>query len=219
MNNTMTRRIFRSTLLVGVVVLLAALALVMGVLYSYFGRVQESQLRDELSLAAVGVTQSGEGYLRQLKSDQYRITWVAADGAVLYDTQADASAMENHAQRQEVRQALAYGEGESSRYSSTLLQKTVYYAKLLPDGTVLRLSSVRVTAGVLILGGGIGNVIDRVCRGYVVDMFDLQFISYPIFNLADCFVVVGVILGAVYYLWFYDKYDKKEPKDDAASES
>ena len=76
-----------------------------------------------------------------------------------------------------------------------------------------------VLAGVLILGGGIGNVIDRVCRGYVVDMFDLQFISYPIFNLADCFVVVGVILGAVYYLWFYDKYDKKEPKDDAASES
>ncbi len=151
MNNTMTRRIFRSTLLVGVVVLLAALALVVGVLYSYFGRVQESQLRDELSLAAVGVTQSGEDYLRQLKSDQYRITWVAADGSVLYDTQADASAMENHAQRQEVRQALAYGEGESSRYSSTLLQKTVYYAKLLPDGTVLRLSSVRVTAGVLML--------------------------------------------------------------------
>lgn len=151
MNNTMTRRIFRSTLLVGVVVLLAALTLVVGVLYSYFGRVQESQLRDELSLAAVGVTQGGEDYLRQLKSDQYRITWVAADGSVLFDTQADASAMENHAQRQEVRQALAYGEGESSRYSSTLLQKTVYYAKLLPDGTVLRLSSVRVTAGVLML--------------------------------------------------------------------
>ena len=76
-----------------------------------------------------------------------------------------------------------------------------------------------VTAGVLILGGGIGNVIDRVCRGYVVDMFDLLFIDYPIFNLADCFVVIGVVLGAVYYLWFYDKYDKKEPKDDAASES
>ena len=72
---------------------------------------------------------------------------------------------------------------------------------------------------VLAMAGAIGNGIDRVCRGYVVDMFDLQFISYPIFNLADCFVVVGVILGAVYYLWFYDKYDKKEPKDDAASES
>ena len=151
MNNTMTRRIFRSTLLVGVVVLLAALALVVGVLYSYFGRVQESQLRDELSLAAVGVTQSGEDYLRQLESDQYRITWVAADGSVLYDTQADASAMENHAQREEVRQALANGAGESSRYSNTMLTKMLYYAQRLPDGTVLRLSSVRVTAGVLML--------------------------------------------------------------------
>ena len=76
-----------------------------------------------------------------------------------------------------------------------------------------------VTAGVLVLGGGIGNVIDRVCRGYVVDMLDLLFIDYPIFNLADCFVVIGVVLGAAYYLWCYDKYDKKkEPRDDAASE-
>ena len=76
-----------------------------------------------------------------------------------------------------------------------------------------------VTAGVLVLGGGIGNVIDRVCRGYVVDMLDLQFVDYPIFNLADCFVVIGVVLGAAYFLWCYDKYDKKkEPRDDAASE-
>ena len=149
--STMTKRIFRATLLVGVVVLIASLTLVMGVLYSYFGRVQESQLRDELSLAVVGVEQNGTDYLRKLKSDQYRITWLRADGAVLYDTQADAESMENHAQRQEVQQALATGEGESSRYSATLLQKTVYYAKRLPDGTVLRLSAVRVTAGVLVL--------------------------------------------------------------------
>ena len=149
--STMTKRIFRATLLVGVAVLIASLALVMGVLYSYFGRVQESQLRDELSLAAVGVEKNGTDYLAELLSDQYRITWLRADGVVIYDTQADAETMENHAQRQEVRQALATGEGESSRYSSTLLQKTVYYARLLPDGTVLRLSAVRVTAGVLIL--------------------------------------------------------------------
>lgn len=149
--STMTKRIFRATLLVGVVVLIASLTLVMGVLYSYFGRVQESQLRDELSLAAVGVEQNGTDYLRKLRSDQYRITWLRADGAVLYDTQADAESMENHAQRQEVQQALATGEGESSRYSDTLLQKTVYYAKRLPDGTVLRLSAIRVTAGVLML--------------------------------------------------------------------
>ena len=149
--STMTKRIFRATLLVGVAVLIASLALVMGVLYSYFGRVQESQLRDELSLAAVGVEKNGTDYLRALQSHQYRITWVRADGTVVYDTQADAETMENHAQRQEVQQALAAGEGESSRYSSTLLQKTVYYAQRLPDGTVLRLSAVRVTAGVLVL--------------------------------------------------------------------
>ena len=76
-----------------------------------------------------------------------------------------------------------------------------------------------VIAGVMILAGGVGNLIDRLFRGYVVDMFDLLFIDFPIFTLADCFVAVGVVLGAVYYLWFYDKYDKKEPKDDAASES
>ena len=149
--STMTKRIFRSTLLVGVAVLAASLVLVMGALYSYFGRVQESQLRDELSLAAVGVEKNGSDYLAQLRSEQYRITWLRGDGTVLYDTQADAATMENHAQREEVQQALAAGEGESSRYSSTLLQKTVYYAKRLPDGTVLRLSAVRVTAGVLVL--------------------------------------------------------------------
>ena len=149
--STMTKRIFRATLLVGVAVLIASLTLVMGALYSYFGRVQESQLRDELSLAVVGVEQNGTDYLKQLQSDQYRITWLRADGAVLYDTQADAESMENHAQRQEVQQALATGEGESSRYSDTLLQKTVYYAKRLPDGTVLRLSAIRVTTGVLVL--------------------------------------------------------------------
>ena len=74
-----------------------------------------------------------------------------------------------------------------------------------------------VTACVLIIGGGIGNMIDRVMLGYVVDMFDLLLFDYPVFNLADCFVVVGAILGSIYYLWLYDKYDakKKETPDGA----
>lgn len=74
-------------------------------------------------------------------------------------------------------------------------------------------------AAMLVLGGGIGNMIDRICRGYVVDMFDLEFMDYPIFNLADCFVVVGVILGAVYYLWFCDKYDGRKAKHDDGADS
>ena len=76
-----------------------------------------------------------------------------------------------------------------------------------------------LTSAMLVLGGGAGNMIDRLCRGYVVDMFDLEFMSYPIFNLADCFVVVGVILGAVYYLWFYDKYDGRKAKHDDGADS
>ena len=72
-----------------------------------------------------------------------------------------------------------------------------------------------VAAALLILGGGIGNIIDRIAHRYVVDMFDLLLFDYPVFNLADCFVVVGVILGAVYYLWFYEKYDARK-KDDAS---
>ena len=74
-----------------------------------------------------------------------------------------------------------------------------------------------VLACILIIGGGIGNMIDRVVLGYVVDMFDLLLFDYPVFNLADCFVVVGAILGSIYYLWLYEKYDakKKEPRHGA----
>ena len=70
-----------------------------------------------------------------------------------------------------------------------------------------------IVAALLILGGGVGNIIDRIVHGYVVDMFDLLLFDYPVFNLADCFVVVGVILGAVYYLWFYEKYDARKKND------
>ena len=148
----MTKKIFRSTVAVGLAVLLASLVIIMGALYTYFGHVQEQQLRDELSIAAAAMESGdGEAYLSKLHSDNYRITWLRADGTVLYDTKADAAAMENHAQREEVRQALTNGTGESSRYSATLLEKPLYYARRLPDGTVLRLSASRVTMGVLLL--------------------------------------------------------------------
>ena len=148
----MTKKIFRSTVAVGLVVLLASLVIIMGALYGYFGHVQEQQLRDELDIAAAAMEQGGgTAYLSKLQSEDYRITWLRADGTVLYDTRSDAATMENHAQRQEVRQALEIGVGESSRYSATLLEKMLYYAQRLPDGTVLRLSASRVTVGVLLI--------------------------------------------------------------------
>ena len=98
----MTRKIFRSIVLVAGTVLLASLLLILGYLYDFFGGVQETQLKDELTLASAAVESTGGDYLAQLSSDRFRLTWIAADGSVLYDTQADASSMESHADREEV---------------------------------------------------------------------------------------------------------------------
>ena len=148
----MTKKIFQSILLVAGAVLLASLLIIMGFLYDYFGGVEENQLRDELSLAAAAVEDGGTDYLSQLTAGRYRLTWIAADGSVLYDTMTDAESLENHAARTEVSQALTTGTGESTRYSSTLMEKTMYYAQRLADGTVLRISISRATVGMIAVG-------------------------------------------------------------------
>ena len=148
----MTKKIFHSILLVAGTVLLASLLVIMGCLYEYFGSVEKKQLRDELELAAVAVKENGAEYLSQLSSERYRLTWIENDGTVLYDTVTDAESLENHADRVEVKQALEYGEGESTRYSSTLMEKTMYYAQRLDDGTVLRISISRATVGMIAVG-------------------------------------------------------------------
>ena len=112
-----------------------------------------------------------------------------------------------------------YGAAWSSFSGKTALLIVVTAALMIAVAYLLIRRIVRhplgVAAAVLILGGGVGNIIDRIAHGYVVDMFDLLLFDYPVFNLADCFVVAGVILGAVYYLWFYEKYDARK-KDDAS---
>ena len=148
----MTSKIFKSILSVALAVLLASLIIITGVLYQYFGTMQEAQLRDELSLAAEATQQLGEGYLSTLDSDRYRLTWVGADGTVIFDSHAEAAAMENHADREEIKEALVSGDGSSVRRSSTLTEQTIYEATRLNDGSVLRISVSRATALVLVLG-------------------------------------------------------------------
>ena len=148
----MNHKIFRSILLVAAAVLLASLLIIMSYLYGYFAGVQERQLGDELSLAAAGVENYGESYLQTMKPGDYRITWIAADGTVLYDTIRPDTPEENHAGREEEKRALETGEGRSTRYSTTLLEKTIYYARRLTDGSVLRLSISGATTGYLALG-------------------------------------------------------------------
>lgn len=68
----------------------------------------------------------------------------------------------------------------------------------------------------LILGGGLGNLIDRVRLGYVVDMFNFQFMQYPVFNVADILVVCGTIGFAAYYLLIHDKKAQLDPLEKEA---
>ncbi len=148
----MSKKIFNSIWIVALVVFFASLFFVMGATYSYFSNVQKNQLKIETQLAAQGVTLSGMDYFDNLNSKDYRITWIGSDGSILYDNEANTADMENHLERQEVREALENGYGESSRISKTLSDKLFYSAQLLPDGTVLRLSGRQVTLLTLVLG-------------------------------------------------------------------
>lgn len=148
----MTKRIFRSICLVAVTVFLSSVILIMGVLYGYFSDVQQSQLKMQTNLAAQGITNEGIGYLRDFKVTDCRITWIDADGTVLYDSESDNAQMENHLEREEVKEALLAGYGESRRYSQTLMKRFLYSAKTLPDGTILRLSISQNSVLTLLFG-------------------------------------------------------------------
>jgi len=147
----MTNKIFRSTVFVAVLVLLCSLGIVVGVLYSHFTSVQVQQLKDELSLAVTGTEQYGNAFLENVEADRFRLTWIDTDGTVLFDTQVDQTAMENHADREEIREAFATGSGSAVRNSSTLTEQTFYEAQRLKDGTVLRISANQASAWALMM--------------------------------------------------------------------
>lgn len=148
----MTKRIFRSICFVALAVFCACIVLIMSVLYEYFSNIQQNQLRMQTSLAAQGVMNEGIDYFNGLDSDNYRITWIDADGEVIYDNQKDNSELENHLEREEIKQAISEGYGESKRYSSTLMEQSLYTAQRLEDGTILRLSIAQSTILTLVIG-------------------------------------------------------------------
>lgn len=148
----MTKKIFQSIIAVVISVLLLSLALITGVLYNHFETTMLDQLRTTAQFAEQGVEQEGMAYFDSLHAQNCRVTWIAADGTVKYDNRSDPKTMENHADRQEVREAMENDSGTSVRRSSTLSEHTMYYAKRLSDGTVLRLSMSQ--RSVLFLVGG-----------------------------------------------------------------
>ena len=124
-------------------VLAVGLAAVMGILYSNFDGQMRKELSKEATYLAYGVEQQGVDYLKNIKDKSARITYIDQDGTVLFDNEADVSEMKNHSDRTEFQKAEKYGAGESSRYSDTLSEKTIYYALRLKDGTVLRVSGTQ----------------------------------------------------------------------------
>ena len=139
----MTKKIFKSIMFVCALVLTVGLAAVMGILYSNFDGQMRKELSKEAAYLAYGVEQQGLDYLKNIKDKSARITYIDQDGTVLFDNEADVSEMKNHSDRTEFQKAEKYGAGESSRYSDTLSEKTIYYALRLKDGTVLRVSGTQ----------------------------------------------------------------------------
>lgn len=139
----MTKKIFKSTMFVCALVLAVGLAAVMGILYSNFDGQMRKELSKEAAYLTYGVEQQGVDYLKNIKDKSARITYIDQDGTVLFDNEADVSEMKNHSDRTEFQKAEKYGAGESSRYSDTLSEKTIYYALRLKDGTVLRVSGTQ----------------------------------------------------------------------------
>lgn len=204
----MTRKIFRSILMAVISVLLLSFTVVTGVLYNHFSDYGHAQLRDELTLAIQGVELNGAEYLSALDNDNYRLTWIDSDGTVLFDTNVSAETMDNHAEREEIKEAFENGIGESSRYSDTLTERTIYAAALLSDETVLRisasldsifalLSDVLVPMIFILLFAAVISIIiaRRMARNIVKPLNELD-LEHPTEN--DSYEELAPILGKIH---------------------
>ena len=147
----MTKRIFRSIVIVATLVLFVCFGVTLGVLYSHYSDLQWQQLGNELTIAQNGLEQYGDDYLDTLSKGSFRFTWIEKSGTVLHETQTSYETMDNHADREEIKEAFAYGTGESQRYSNTLTTKMLYKAVKLQDGSVLRISAAQDSVLALLL--------------------------------------------------------------------
>ena len=147
----LAKRIYKSVFISAIIVFAASFILTMIVLYGHFSDMQMKELQTQAEFVAAGVEANGMDYINSLEqSDDYRITWIEADGTVVYDSMADTASMENHLEREEIQQALKTGEGISYRQSATLLERQLYCARLLSDGTIIRVSTSQYTWWTLI---------------------------------------------------------------------
>ena len=147
----MSKKIFKYIMLVSSLITVLGLAFVVGILYHYFQGKLMSELKKEAVYISRGVESAGTDYLMQLNDEDSRITYVDESGKVIYDNEANVESMDNHGHRKEIREAEINGEGADERMSSTLSEKTMYYAVRLENGNVLRVSSNQASVWMLLL--------------------------------------------------------------------
>ena len=143
----MKKRIFLTVFATSLITVLVSLILLVGVTYRYINEDTRDQLMAQLDYLSQAVDDEGLTYLNQLENNSYRITWIAADGAVLFDNRNNISRMENHADRQEFIDAKAHGVSEIERESETMTTRLMYVAEELSDGSVLRIATNDISVG------------------------------------------------------------------------
>lgn len=173
----MSNKIFNSTFFASMLTLLISFLMIFGVLFEYFENQMFSELKNEVNYISYAVNKEGMDFIDNFDEKEKRITWVAADGTVLADTSADTSSLENHSDREEIKDAMKNGIGKSERYSDTLMKKTLNYAVKLDDGTVLRVS-VTQNSVVVILMGLLHPVILIIIAVLIISLF----LSYKVSN-------------------------------------
>lgn len=191
----MTKKIFVSIIIVAIAVMLTSFGVAIGVGYDYFVKNQKKQLENQVDFVAAGVSIGGIEYLEGLDEKENRITLIEKDGTVLYDNFSDAANMENHIEREEVKEAIENGKGYSSRYSSTLVERRMYFAKRLDDGKILRISCTEYSALILCLK-----------------------LLYPVFVTFAVMIALSIAIAAIISKKIakpINEYDLDNPSDDA----
>ena len=148
----MNSKIFRSNFITSLLVLIVTIVLMFGVLFEYFETQLTNELKSETTYISHAIENEGVSYIENFKNDEKRITLIDKSGVVLADTSADEDMLDNHSDRDEVKEAMKDGSGTSVRYSDTLMEKTIYYAERLENGNVLRVSTTQQSVVVILLG-------------------------------------------------------------------
>lgn len=174
----MNKKIFKSMILISTLAVMVCIASVSSVLYGYFGQIIEDELKEEAHMVTHGIEQD-ENYFDSLGYTENRITLIDKEGRVLFDSQADAADMENHRDRKEISEAMEKGEAFSTRYSDTLAVKTIYYAKKLDDGNVLRIAHEQSVV-MLLLKGVAGPLVLIMAAIIVISAILSKFIAIKI---------------------------------------